>query len=521
MAKLASYKQPESPYCGFEVGADGVWRQAGGPPHVMVSAPTNTGKSRRLLAPAAVLWGGPCVVVDSKDSLMQLVAQRRWGPAAVVDFRPIDDAVYPPGVVPLTFDPTKGITTEAEALTVAETIMQMAAVGVGSTADQVTDGGIWELQAAAPLAALLYAARPDEFGGNAGGMEWVLLAASDLELQGEAGRPSWEAAIDAADSAAVREDLHRILQMDAKQRDSVALTVTKAIRPWLRMSLKKGEQPRGFIPEFLDQEHATLYVLAPADGTVAGAAVSLLDSLIRRWREKTARREEVARLLLVIDEWPNTAPIPPMDRYAGEARGLGVNIMAAVQDTSQLKKVYGPTYAEVLRNIFPGSLLLHGSVEQELLAAAVYATGLTNRRTESFTQHDSHRTLSSVFGNLFEGQELLPPDREHARFLIRGTAGKLVRIPEWTEFVRMYDQQAKMIRSRGGKPLEPPTGRQVKNGGWRWISGLAAAAAGIVWFTAIVLGGVVRHAVDEFSSIEATSITASMGLADAAKEAGR
>jgi hypothetical protein len=50
---------------------------------------------------------------------------------------------------------------------------------------------------------------------------------------------------------------------------------------------------------------------------------------------------------------------------------------------------------------------------------------------------------------------------------------------------------------------------------------LAAAAAGIVWFTAIVLGGVVRHAVDEFSSIEATSITASMGLADAAKEAGR
>jgi hypothetical protein len=45
-----------------------------------------------------------------------------------------------------------------EALTVAETIIQMATAGFRSGADQIPDGGIRESQAAGPLAALLYAA---------------------------------------------------------------------------------------------------------------------------------------------------------------------------------------------------------------------------------------------------------------------------------------------------------------------------------------------------------------------------
>lgn len=144
------YSKPATPYCGFlarRTHADG----RGSELYVPYSAahcrlgPTETGKTRRLLAPQAVLWNGPACVVSSKDDLMQLVMERRYGPRALIDLRPIKSPVYPHGVTALeSFDPTVSIDSPAEALTVAETIMQMSTVGLGSGADQVSDGGIWK-----------------------------------------------------------------------------------------------------------------------------------------------------------------------------------------------------------------------------------------------------------------------------------------------------------------------------------------------------------------------------------------
>ena len=58
----------------------------------------------------------------------------------------------------------------------------------------------------------------------------------------------------------------------------MAITMRKAITPWLRTSLMIAEGAdltAAFDPTFLDDPQATLFVLAPADGTVAGAAVTL------------------------------------------------------------------------------------------------------------------------------------------------------------------------------------------------------------------------------------------------------
>ena len=148
--------------------------------------PTETGKTRRVLAPAAVLWGGPAVVVSSKDDLFQLVMQRRYGPKALIDLRPDYDAVYP-GVDMMSFDPTPLISTPDQAVTPANTMMQMSAVGLGSGIDQVSDAGIWESNTEAPLAAMLYAASPR---GNNAGIEWVLLAVDNMAWQTTEPAPS-------------------------------------------------------------------------------------------------------------------------------------------------------------------------------------------------------------------------------------------------------------------------------------------------------------------------------------------
>jgi hypothetical protein len=438
------YSAPATPYCGFlrqrVNGREQLYvpRSAA---HVLVSAPTETGKTRRILAPAAVLWGGPAVVVSSKDDLMQYVMERRWGPKGLIDMRPIGQPAYPQGVESFAYDPTAAICTPQEALTVAETIMQMATVGFGSGADQVSDGGIWESQAAGPLAALLYAASP---AGNNEGIRWVLRAVDNIdEKRGR--EPGWyQAAALCHRFEVLALGMLRILEMEPRQRDSVAITMRKAVTPWLRTSLTV-DLTVVFDPHFLDDPQATLFVLAPADGTVAGSAVTLLDALVRRWREKTASREPMERLLMIVDELPNTAPIPSLRRIVGEGRGLGINLVAAVQASSQLDTVYGHAYAQELRDIFPAVVIMNGAREAELLTAAEHWSGLTTRRPESFNQADGHQSLGSDLGAGLRWEELLPADREHARLLIRGTVGSSVEIPDWTVFRRHYDDAVRAV----------------------------------------------------------------------------
>lgn len=167
---------PYTPYCGLLYSGDQPY-MAESAPHLAISAPTRTGKTRRILAPAAVVHPGPAVCVSSKEDLAELVLTRRFnGPTAVIDLRPQQTLVWPSNVRRVVTDPTAAITSADEALTVAETMLATSGVGFGgaSSGQTVAAGGLWENSASAPLACLLYAASPL---GNRGGMRWVLRAA--------------------------------------------------------------------------------------------------------------------------------------------------------------------------------------------------------------------------------------------------------------------------------------------------------------------------------------------------------
>ena len=450
MANPIGPKPPPTPYCGFIRDDDNIAVVARSAAHVLVSAPTETGKTRRLLAPAAVLWGGPSVVVSSKDDLFQLVMQRRYGPNALIDLRPDYAADYP-GIDPMSFDPTKLIATPDQAVTAANTMMQMSAVGLGSRIDQVSDAGIWESNSEGPLAAMLWAASPR---GNNQGIEWVLLAVDNMRrfTPGEqmSLEPGWQMAAEIVrDMPLFYNALMRTLDMDPRQRDSIALTMRKAVMPWMRLSLR-GMNFEPFTDSFLDDPNATLYVLSSPEGAIAGAAVTLLEHLIKIWRAKTARREMMHRLLIVIDEAANVAPMPALRRHVGEGRGLGVNLMMAVQGSSQFETVYGTAYMHELRDILPASLIMFGAPEMEMLRRAEEWTLETTRRSESYDQASGAKTLSSHLGSTIDYRRLLPDNRDHARLLLRGTAGLQTEIPDWSMFVKYYDEAVQRVLNRNG-----------------------------------------------------------------------
>ncbi|KDE97173.1 Type IV secretory pathway VirD4 components-like protein [uncultured Mycobacterium sp.] len=453
-----TYKPPPTPFCGFvREPATGQRKVAESGPMVLVSAPTGTGKTRSVLAPAAVLWGGPAVVVSSKDDLFQLVAQRRYGPSALIDLRPDYDATYP-GVTSMSFDPTKMITTPDQAVTAANTMMQMSAVGMGSGADSVSDAGIWESNTEGPLAAMLFAASL-----NGQGMDWVLLAVDNMEWEDEKlpVEPGWQmAAVAVQEFPLFYNALRRTLNMDPKQRDSIALTMRKAVMPWMRLSLR-GNQPDAFSADFLDDPDATLYVLSSPEGAIAGAAVTLLENLVKLWRAKTARKEMMHRLLVVIDEAANVAPMPALRRHVGEGRGLGVNLLLAVQASSQFDTVYGSAYANELRDIFPAALILFGAPEMEMLRRAEEWSLQTTRRTESFDQATGSKTLSSHTDSTLDYRRLLPANKDKGRLLVRGTPGVETELLDWSEFIPLYDAEVqKLIAARYGRGRASTAGRQ-------------------------------------------------------------
>ena len=166
---------PYTPYCGL-LYRDGNPYMAESAPHLAISAPTRTGKTRRIIAPAAIVHPGPAVCVSSKEDLAELVLTRRFnGPAGVIDLRPQKTLVWPANVRRMVTDPTSAITSADEALTVAETMLATSGVGFGgaSSGQTVAAGGLWENSASAPLACLLYAGSPL---GNNQGMPWVLRA---------------------------------------------------------------------------------------------------------------------------------------------------------------------------------------------------------------------------------------------------------------------------------------------------------------------------------------------------------
>jgi type IV secretory pathway TraG/TraD family ATPase VirD4 len=436
------YRKPVTPFGGWVRDRRNRLVPLETAPHIGAFAPPGTGKTTKWLAQAAVLWPGPAFVSSSKDDLMQLVASRRYGQAALLDLRPVAAPYYPTEFVSYRFDPTRLITTLADAQAVAETLLGTSAIAMsGNSFRSGVDPGPWDQLAFAPLTCLLFAACPSCTGG---GIEWTLAAAEDVDRARKgisyqvSSAPSWASAAAWCGNRLFEARVRGVLDMEPKQRDSVKITVTKVLTGWLRTSIRDRHLPT-FELSFLDDQHATVYLLTPADGTVAPQAITMMDQLINNQRVKVAQWEAFPRLGMFLDEVTNT-PLPRLPQYLAESRGLGVSICFAAQASSQLDVIYGTYQGRAIREILSAALVMYGSHEEELMRSATFWAGKTTRSQQSFDHHNDAATTNRVFGNALEPEELSPRNRDEARLIVRGTPGKMVNLMEWPDFVKYLDE---------------------------------------------------------------------------------
>lgn len=401
-------------------------------PHILVSGPTGRGKTTRILAPGAIMWRGPRVIVSSKTDYLKWLVEKgiaQRGRVYVLDLGGELDPGFPwlrgVGYQMVTSDPCALIASDDDALAMSSLLMKVGSLGASDGAGG-GDDAFWQTLSTQVLAALLLAGRD-----SGGGIDWTLRAAGRLKGESpEDPAPSWSRAYALiSETSRHAPDLLAKMEMDAKLRDSVTATMQAGLAPWLLSTVagREGDDATPFAPRMLEGEgEPTLAIIAPADGVAAGAAVAVIETIIRHWRRGVERG--LPRVLLSIDEAVNTAPIPKLPTYITEARGLGVACVIAVQSTNQMKLRWGDAGANVLREVFPAVLILEGAPERELVEMASWWSGETDRWTESIDA-SSGRSLSAERAQRVSAQSLLPRTVEQGRLLLYGQPGMMVDLP--------------------------------------------------------------------------------------------
>lgn len=444
----ATLVQQQTPYGGLVPGKNTLARTA---PHLLVSGPTGQGKSRRVLAPGILMWQGPVVAVSSKPDLVQLCLTQRltWdghGRTYVIDLSgEIPDEALPEGVEKVAVDPTALVRTDDDALDMASILLSSGAAGASEGKGDGAGDAFWTNLATAPLAAILRAA-------SERGIGWAREAVSriaptedeDGEDHGdEMEEPSWASAAQLLvemGSEMLAQELEAVVALDGKMRDSVAITMKSAVAPWLRSTVA-SPGATVFTPTMLEHPRATLFMVAPASGVAAGAAVATVDFITKRWRANQTEEVTLPRLLLVVDELTNTMPWPKLPVVVTESRAMGINLLVAVQATSQLAKRYGTQGMNELREVFPATLCLVGAAEKEMLEHAAWWYGHSQRQNLS-VDHHGRQSQSAERVETMRATDLLPKSKDEGR-LLRGSdptttgeddtiaeAGLLVSLPD-------------------------------------------------------------------------------------------
>ncbi|OBA39007.1 TraM recognition domain-containing protein [Gordonia sp. 852002-51296_SCH5728562-b] len=414
------YVPAPTPFAGF---IDGV--PARSACHVLVTGLTGLGKSRRCLGPGILMWDGPAVALSSKPDLIELCLEKRlsWGgydKTYVLDLSgQVPDDVLPPGVEKVVVDPTVLVADDDDAIDLAGQLFKAGMAG--QTEGSGGDGdAFWETSTTGLLAGVLRASGDD-------GAQWARAAVGRIKPSDpeDVEQPCWINAIGRLERMGcemLAEEILEATESEDKMRDSIRLTAKSAMAPWRRSTVcgRNGEKP--FHPSILEDRRATLFIVAPADGAAAGAAVAAVDAISTHWRRGQTRPDKLPHLLLAADELCNTLPWPKLPVVVTESRAMGLCLLVAVQSTKQLARRYGHDGMEELRAVFPSILCLAGTAttEDSILQAAAAAHGRTERHKLS-VDHTGKQSQSSELVDTLHFTDLVPQDVDHGR-LLRGSA---------------------------------------------------------------------------------------------------
>ena len=360
---------------------------------VLVVGATRSGKTTGYAIPALLEWDGPAVVLSAKTDLLHATVEARRERGEVLLFDPTK-------VSGLPGDDWSPLARSSDWRGAVRTANAMSKVS-GTTAGLGGASNHWERVAAQLLAPLLLAAST---GGRdmADVVRWVMskdliepkTLLELLDLEGEVALTS----------------LQGYLDLEPRARDSAFSTARTVLDVYEDPDVVMATDGWDITPKrVLDGAHNTLYLVANAtDQTrLAPLFLALLDELLRAAFAAAAERrsltgsptllpegDEAPRLLLLLDEAANIAPIPDLATLASTAGGEGVQLVTIYQDLSQLRHRYGTEWGSIASN-HVAKVVLPGVTDPETLRYFASTVGEEEVMVPSTTRGGDGRRSTS------------------------------------------------------------------------------------------------------------------------------
>ncbi|ALL79972.1 hypothetical protein AD006_32690 (plasmid) [Pseudonocardia sp. EC080610-09] len=310
-------------------------------------APTQTGKSRRWLAPLCLEAPGALLCSSTKPDLLMLTALTRSrrtmpGPILVLD---LTGTINWPAK--LRWSPLRGCDDDTKAWDRARILVEASATAV-ETGDGRGSGNdrVFRQRAVGVVGAYLLAAAL-----SGAGITRLAIWATDRE----AARSAVTILQSHDRYQAYGDDLDAELNMVAQTADAVWLSVRRALAPFADHRIRElcdHSPEQSYDVERFIASGGALYLVAEENDV---NAAPVMTTIVAEWID-TARamglRYPKKRLdppaTAVLDELPAATPVPDLPTSQADSLSRGVIIHWAAQSKAQLETTYGPHKAVTL-----------------------------------------------------------------------------------------------------------------------------------------------------------------------------
>lgn len=346
-----------------------------GPSHVMVTAPTRTGKTH-WLAQALTLWDNPAVVLSVKTDLLHhtLAARQHLGDVRVCGFI----TTPPPGTRWATWDLLADATTWDGANRLAK---HLASVAPTTSNARGRDEG-WIDQATNILAIELYLARHTNHTMH-DIVDWTFALAPNPDEGTVAHLRHLATTLTthhnphtAADAQRALNSLTSAATGSTATWTGVYMTARRLVTPWLHPAIRTFTTPGPdtITLDWLRQPANTLYVIASiADSKDTSPALgAFIARLIHTALTNTTTNDPLP-VLFALDEMANIH-FRDLPEWSSVAASAGIRLITVWQSLAQITALYAD-HAHTITNNHVTKLFLGANSDQHTLDTGSYLTG--------------------------------------------------------------------------------------------------------------------------------------------------